>query len=510
MATLQEKQSIWNKYRNIVADFKCEGPFTKDQHLFAIIKHPTIKYRFHNIPRTDGNYYYIVGTDEEQRLFSKFIKRLDGSDQFVGGKMALLKEYADESILAQGLIHVSGNDVVFSVDREYMSSLDIADIRGFFEIVELAFEEILPNRNITHSFDLKQFKGPVGIPDYNYSSQDDSIRVMLKRKEAYKYFRRIIWTENSSERNQKYDAYVNVGASCVDKNPDAVNGKVSLEVGEIDLYIAEKWRKTLGVVSVNEPLPTNHKLPVKSYFNLESRMIYLSTGQQVKVESTIAESNNVVYKCNGGKILKVVHLVMPFNSISNAKQIEIEDQFYKAQKPDSDDILAFQIPGICAVGYLMPDMGECIMNIPYSVRSTMYSKFKRQYLKLFMKFVIRGNNGQYISTYNDVKPDNTTYIVNSNNEYVFYLVDIDSRAYTNMYYGDPSKKSLKNQLFGVVMVLDWFKEDREPFGDKHYKYYEKEQWVRKNLKGDLAEFMGAILDEKNTSEDLVKYVSAYI
>jgi len=229
-------------------------------------------------------------------------------------------------------------------------------------------------------------------------------------------------------------------------------------------------------------------------FNLAGKTFNLTeqglNGKTISIHVTkfLASSNDEVYMCKMDGDIDVVLKVRslyPFSKITLHRISPNEEAFYGTR------IYSFAIPGISALGIIYPYLGRTISDIPLNERIPMYTRFKHQYLS---KFISMTNPKIFKTEYNDYKPENTT-IDNDGN---FQLIDYDERAYTKRFYGPTVEKTFENQLFGVLMVIYWFKTDDHPFN--HIDGEDKIKWVQNELKEqDIKDMFDVLLDDEMTT-----------
>lgn len=192
---------------------------------------------------------------------------------------------------------------------------------------------------------------------------------------------------------------------------------------------------------------------------------------RLEVVKFLASSTDEVYLCklNDTDVVMKVFSLYPFDSSRfYFYNYEKEEAFYKS------DIISFAIPGCGAMGIIYPYLGITISDIPLADRLPLYSKFKKQFIELFLSMVIKEEDSRvYRTLYNDYKPENTTLDKDGN----FKLIDYDESGFTPRFYGIGSNREFSNQLFGVLMVVYWFKTDENPF-DNNSTGFDKLDWAQ--------------------------------
>lgn len=212
----------------------------------------------------------------------------------------------------------------------------------------------------------------------------------------------------------------------------------------------------------------------------------------IKVDKVLGVSNNTVYKCtvNGEStcVLKVESLY-PFNA---TKHFSFIDQARVDSNNYGTKVHTFLIPGSACRGTILPYLGKTITEIPLEERLPMFKKFKGQYFTQFNKtiggFECRG--GSPYAAYNDVKPANTTMDSNGN----FHLIDFDRLSNTPSFYGPTDDRTYINQMFGVLLVMYWFKTNKKPFAEQSSPQA-KLDWVYNTLEDiEIKEMFLILLD----------------
>jgi hypothetical protein len=197
------------------------------------------------------------------------------------------------------------------------------------------------------------------------------------------------------------------------------------------------------------------------------------------IDKFLASSNEEVYKGkmtqNGTEkevVLKVKSLY-PFTK-SNSQRLaglNKDERFYGTA------IYNFVIPGVAAVGTIYPYLGITVSDITMKERLPFYNVFKTWMLKKYMSMLYHDRfDNTRITAYNDYKPANITLDYSGE----FHLIDYDERAYTPMFYGPTDAKTFVNQMFGVLLVLYWFKTGDIPFKVNASGTF-KIEWVEKIL-----------------------------
>jgi hypothetical protein len=476
------KAIIYDKYIRRFENFRCEGPIHLGQYLYGIIQHPGFVYEETDVPSGDGVYHFLLAKNKKGDKIAKFIERLDDSIQMVGPKIYLLGKYGNYRLLAQGILVLDNNTLRFKINGEFNPN------RVHIRLVGEFLRDLFPTETILYNKDPSIYATGYMLPGYEYVASDKSVYKVRFSKYSKRHFNRIIWTVNNINRRTTFNVRLSRGSR-------------TLKYTQDDVELVNHWIGVLGVDYANSTPNVIIDRPLKSYFLLENTSITVN-GEEISIGKVLGESNNIVYECDNNRVLKVIQLGMPFTERIDEEQLVLEDYFYKKQKPTSDGVLLFDIPNHVAIGYLLPYMGKTITDLTLDLRQKLFLMFKYQYLTRFMEFV--DQNKDYISLYNDVKPENTTYEIDDQGDYQFYLIDIDTNARTDAYYGD-KYKTLRNQLFGILIVFHWFKTDESPFLSSRYSFKYKEQWARQNIDADLVDDMDVVLDMSKSNEDLYNH-----
>ena len=87
--------------------------------------------------------------------------------------------------------------------------------------------------------------------------------------------------------------------------------------------------------------------------------LYVNKGGIVRklvVGALLAESISYVFECEGGIVLKVICDEEMLDMVTPWQYLH-ENLFYKKQRSTFDGIMCFQLPGMQAIAYTMPNMG---------------------------------------------------------------------------------------------------------------------------------------------------------
>jgi hypothetical protein len=214
------------------------------------------------------------------------------------------------------------------------------------------------------------------------------------------------------------------------------------------------------------------------------------------VDKFLASSNDEVYKGtmtqNGAEtevVLKVMSLY-PFTKSHSGKfsmaRVNVHEVFYDTP------IYDFVIPGAGAVGTIFPYLGRTVSDIPVAERVPLYNVFKKWLVNKYISMTKKQWGSPLMRTaYNDYKPANVT--LDSNGD--FHLIDYDEHSYTPMFYGPTNEKTFVNQMFGVLLVIYWFKTDDTPFKVDASGAY-KIKWVNTVLTDkELSVWFNILLDD---------------
>lgn len=273
--------------------------------------------------------------------------------------------------------------------------------------------------------------------------------------------------DNSGPLAQKNSPLVNLGY------------RVTVLPYKNDLKLALGVLKSVGARKLNYEI--KYKAINDSSFDflkLEGKTFHVDGVGQLKVNKFLACSNDIVYMCkmnDADVVLKITSLYpfsdKYFNTGSIAKNLKREMAFY------GTEIHSFIVPGHAGLGTVYPYLGRTITSLSNEERERLYPKFKEQYTDIWLsKTLVPNYTNQIVSFYNDIKPENTTIDKDGN----FHLIDVDEYAYTPAYYGPTNEKTFFNQMFGVFMVIYWFKTGESPFkNDSTNKH--KLTWVEKEL-----------------------------
>jgi hypothetical protein len=208
--------------------------------------------------------------------------------------------------------------------------------------------------------------------------------------------------------------------------------------------------------------------PLKSYvdiFKLSGKKYNLSVKYPTDVAKLfrgtltvgkfLSSSNDEVYMGELDEKLVVVKVtsLYPFNENKRIPYPTTEERFY------GSDIYSFVIPGIGAVATIYPYLGRTVYDIPLNERVSLFVTFKSWILDKYVSMLTEHFSGAVFTKYNDYKPENITLDKDGN----FHLIDYDEWAYTPRFYGPTPDRSFVNQMFGVLLILQWFKTDDIPF-----------------------------------------------
>lgn len=272
-----------------------------------------------------------------------------------------------------------------------------------------------------------------------------------------------------------------------------------------DLKLALGVLRNLGAKKLNYGMKYKANGDDKCFdlFNLEGKTFNVNKMGQLKVIKFLSSSNDFVYLCkikDTDVVLKVVSLY-PFSPKNGGKyvyrNILREEKFY------GTEIHSFIIPGHAGLGTVYPYLGKTITSLSKEERKRLYPKFKEQYTKLWLSKTlkqIKFKNMPRVSFYNDMKPENTTIDKDGN----FHLIDLDEFAYTPQYYGPTTERIFFNQMFGILMVIYWFKTGESPF-KLNWTSAQKLAWVNEELKDhpDIKEMFNILMDPDLTDDQKI-------
>lgn len=243
-------------------------------------------------------------------------------------------------------------------------------------------------------------------------------------------------------------------------------------------------------------------------YNISHKFHSVSGGTDFKarleVVRFLASSNEEVYLCmmDGAQVVMKVFSLYPFNGTSRFCYYNYarEEAFYKS------DVVSFAIPGCGAIGIVYPYLGTTISDIPLPKRVPLFPTFKEQYLELFLSMVKKDPFSNIFRTaYNDYKPENTTLDKDGN----FKLIDYDESAFTPRFYGPTENREFANQLFGVLLVIHWFKTDEIPF-DARSTGTQKLEWAKSLTDdSDVKDEFNILLDDKLSTPQKIKRLMTF-
>lgn len=257
-----------------------------------------------------------------------------------------------------------------------------------------------------------------------------------------------------------------------------------------DLEIAKSIYDELGVVKYGQQVggrPCSARDDILNLTGKEFDIWYKNIPKRLVVGEHLATSNNIIYRgVFGGKdiVLKIAtaFVVNGYRGVSGLGNYEIS--LY------GKEIETFVIPGVYAVAAVLPYLGVTIDKLSLEFRKENYKKFRRDYFSKFKKTTYTGKKSKYgddKNYYNDMKPENTTWDGNE-----FHLIDPDTSAYTDRWYGPSTLGKLERQLFGILILYYWFKTGEIVFKDDDSDEA-KIKWVKELPSGSKMKELCSVL-----------------